>query len=63
MVEPTDGKPPSLQTNLMNLTNRKLVSHGFRQPRTTVLENELLHRLEVYVELYGDYLEVETRRH
>ena len=57
MKKTMDGKPAQLQTDLMQLTNRELVSHGFHQRSATLLENELLHRVEAYVELYGDYLE------
>lgn len=57
MTQTMDGKPTQLHTDLMQLTNRELVSHGFRQRSATLLENELLHRVEAYIELYGDYLE------
>ena len=57
MTKIMDGKPTQLHTDLMQLTNRELVSHGFQQGSATLLENELLHRVETYVELYGDYLE------
>ena len=52
-----DGKPTSLQTDLMQLTNNELVRYGFEQPIATLLENELLHRVEAYIEMYGDFLE------
>ena len=52
-----DGKPTSLQTDLMQLTNKDLLRHGFEQPTATLLENELLHRVEAYIEMYGDFLE------
>jgi hypothetical protein len=52
-----DGKPTSLQTDLMQLTNKDLLRHGFEQPAATLLENELLHRVEAYIEMYGDFLE------
>jgi len=45
----------------MKLTNDELVRHGFEQPSATVLENELLHRLEAYISMYGDYLDVKAR--
>ena len=45
----------------MQLTNDELVRHGFEQPSATVLENELLHRLEAYISMYGDYLDVKAR--
>lgn len=63
MMKSTDGKPTQLHTDLMQLTNQKLVNHGFRLPTVTLLENELLHRLEAYIELYGDFLEPEKRKH
>jgi len=43
--------------DLMQLTNDELVRHGFKQPSVTLLENELLHRLEAYISMYGDYLD------
>ena len=52
-----DGKPTSLQADLMQLTNKDLLRHGFEQPIATLLENELLHRIEAYIEMYGDFLE------
>ena len=52
-----DGKPTSLQTDLMQLTNKDLLRDGFEQPTATLLENELLHRVEAYIEMYGDFLE------
>ena len=52
-----DGKPTSLQTDLMQLTNKELINHGFHQRSATLLENELLHRVEAYIEMYGDFLE------
>ncbi len=45
------------QFDLMQLTNNELVRYGFEQPTTTVLENELLHRLETFISIYGDYLD------
>lgn len=45
----------------MQLTNDELVRHGFKQPSATLLENELLHRLEAYISMYGDYLDVKAR--
>jgi len=60
MNKVTDGKPTSLHTenlDLMALTNSNLLRHGLGQSSTTMLENELLHRLEAYIEMYGDYLE------
>lgn len=51
------------QANLMNLTNKQLLAVGTKEKNVTLLENELLHRLEAYIELYGDFLEVDVRRH
>jgi hypothetical protein len=45
----------------MQLTNDELVRFGFKQPSVTLLENELLHRLEAYISIYGDYLDVKAR--
>ena len=45
----------------MQLTNDELVRFGFEQPSATLLENELLHRLEAYISMYGDYLDVKAR--
>ena len=52
-----DGKSTSLQIDLMQLTNKELITHGFDQRSATLLENELLHRVEAYIEMYGDFLE------
>ena len=45
----------------MQLTNDELVRYGFKQPSATLLENELLHRLEAYISMHGDYLDVKAR--
>ena len=45
----------------MQLTNDELVRFGFKQTSATLLENELLHRLEAYISMYGDYLDVKAR--
>jgi hypothetical protein len=45
----------------MQLTNDELVRYGFKQPSATLLEHELLHRLEAYISMYGDYLDVKAR--
>jgi len=45
----------------MQLTNDELVRYGFKQPSATLLENELLHRLEAYISMYGDYLDAKAR--
>ena len=46
----------------MQLTNDELVRHGSEQPSATLLENELLHRLEAYINMYGDYLDAKARK-
>lgn len=48
-------------TDPMQLTNDELVRFGFKQPSATLLENELLHRLEAYISMYGDYLDGKAR--
>jgi hypothetical protein len=48
------------EEELSGMTPEELVIHGFTQKKLTQLENELLHRLESFVEryesddLYGD---------
>ena len=44
----------------MHLTNDELVRFWFKQPSATLLENELLHRLEAYISMYGYYLDVKA---
>ena len=41
--------------DLKVLTNEELYIHGTMLGKVTPLENELLHRLEQYIDLYGDY--------
>jgi hypothetical protein len=42
---------------LMDMTNYELLEHVVQRRQLSVLEVELLHRLEVYATMYGDYLE------
>jgi hypothetical protein len=42
---------------LMDLTNQELVELTARQDCLTPLELELMHRLEQFVAMHGDYLE------
>ena len=55
------GNIDVIATDLMELTNDELVRHGFTQKSATLLENELLHRLEAYINMYGDYLDPQAR--
>tara|TARA_R110002096_G_scaffold302700_1_gene497546 strand:- start:455 stop:634 length:180 start_codon:yes stop_codon:yes gene_type:complete len=55
------GNTDIIATDLMELTNDELVRHGFTQKSATLLENELLHRLEAYINMYGDYLDPQAR--
>lgn len=48
-------------TDLMELTNDELIRFGFTRKSATLLENELLHRLEAYLEMHGDYLDPQAR--
>jgi hypothetical protein len=43
--------------DLMALTNNELFVAAVNEAQLTSVESELLHRLEVYVTMYGDYLE------
>ena len=42
---------------MMELTNNELLEAAVEEKQLTSIEIELLHRLESYVALYGDYLE------
>ncbi len=44
------------QKDLTELTNEEIYEHGTMLETVTPLENELLRRLEYYVQTYGDYL-------
>jgi len=43
-------------TELIDMSNAELHRHGTGKDTVTPLENELLHRLEAYIEIYGDYV-------
>ena len=42
--------------DLTELTNEEIYEHGTMLETVTPLENELLRRLEYYIQTYGDYL-------
>lgn len=42
--------------DLTELTNEEIYEHGTMLEVVTPLENELLRRLEYYIQQYGDYL-------
>ena len=42
--------------DLTELTNEEIYEHGTMLEAVTPLENELLRRLEYYIQTYGDYL-------
>ena len=44
------------QKELLDMNNVELYRHGTAQETVTPLENELLHRLEGYIEIHGDWL-------
>tara|TARA_R110000764_G_scaffold55691_2_gene121578 strand:+ start:57 stop:287 length:231 start_codon:yes stop_codon:yes gene_type:complete len=43
--------------DMMTLTNNELLGAAYKENKLTSIELELLHRLESYVAMYGDYLE------
>jgi len=45
----------------MDMTNQELHRHGVNIDEVSILENELLHRLETYIHLYGDFLAVTSK--
>ena len=49
-----DNKQP--QKDLTELTNEEIYEYGTMLEAVTPLENELLRRLEYYIQTYGDYL-------
>ena len=49
-----DKKQP--KKDLTELTNEEIYEHGTMLETVTPLENELLRRLEYYIQTYGDYL-------
>jgi len=44
------------EKDLTELTNEEIYEHGTMLETVTPLENELLRRLEYYIQTYGDYL-------
>jgi len=46
----------STTTELIDMNNVELHKHGVGTEDVTPLENELLHRLESYIEIYGDWI-------
>ena len=52
---------PDHSYNLIEMSNEELLAHGTAQPNITILENELLHRLETFISIYGDYLDPKAR--
>ena len=59
-ISPT-GSESIEPIDVMSLTNFELLRHGFTQKSATLLENELLHRIEAYLGMYGDYLDPQAR--
>lgn len=49
-----DARQP--KNDLTELTNEEIYEHGTMLETVTPLENELLRRLEYYIQTYGDYL-------
>tara|TARA_B110000093_G_C12550114_1_gene237439 strand:- start:41 stop:208 length:168 start_codon:yes stop_codon:yes gene_type:complete len=43
-------------TELIDMNNVELHAFGTKKESVTPLENELLHRLENYIALYGDWI-------
>jgi hypothetical protein len=46
----------STATELIDMNNVELHKYGVAQDTVTPLENELLHRLESYIEIHGDWM-------
>jgi hypothetical protein len=46
----------STSTELIDMNNVELHKHAVSQDSVTPLENELLHRLEAYIEIHGDWM-------
>ena len=51
-----DNEIGSKTTELIDMNNVELHAYGTHKESVTPLENELLHRLENYIELYGDWI-------
>lgn len=47
-------KTEEKEVDYFSMTNTELLFYGTSKPKVTPLENELLHRLEQYVESKGD---------
>jgi hypothetical protein len=61
--EPSNsGRDDEQSEPLGELTNEELLAYGTALGSVTLLENELLHRLEAYVDAYGDFLEPPSPR-
>tara|TARA_R110002167_G_scaffold292888_1_gene497538 strand:+ start:392 stop:580 length:189 start_codon:yes stop_codon:yes gene_type:complete len=43
---------------LVGMNNVELHAYGTHKESVTPLENELLHRLENYIDIYGDFIDV-----
>lgn len=56
MYKDATGSEVNPEGELLALTNKALLKVSYRRKELTVLENELLHRLETYVVNYGDYM-------
>ena len=52
----SNGERVDVNELISELTAAELIEHVARQDNLTVLEVEMLLRLESYVNLYGDYL-------
>ena len=46
------------KTELIGMNNVELHAYGTHKESVTPLENELLHRLENYIDIYGDFIDV-----
>ena len=46
------------KVELIGMNNVELHAYGTHKESVTPLENELLHRLESYIEIYGDFIDV-----
>ena len=54
-VQNTKG---STATELIDMNNVELHAYGTHKESVTPLENELLHRIESYIEIDGDFIDV-----
>lgn len=46
------------KVELVGMNNVELHAYGTHKESVTPLENELLHRLENYIDIYGDFIDV-----